>query len=84
MKFEELYEKARKRGFTLSKAAKPTRAGKRPIRYVLEDNHNLLHFRSLVLALRPHQLTRALELFHAEFEKSVDDFGCADAGRCER
>ena len=47
MKFEELYEKARKRGFTLSKATKPARAGKRPIRYVLEDNHNLLHFRSL-------------------------------------
>ena len=47
MKFEELYEKARNRGFTLSKATKPARPGKRPIRYVLEDNHNLLHFRSL-------------------------------------
>ena len=40
MKFEELYEKARKRGLRLSKAAKPARAGKRPIRYVLGDNHN--------------------------------------------
>ena len=47
MKFEELYEKAGNRGFTLSKAAKPARAGKRPIQYVLENHHNLLHFRSL-------------------------------------
>ena len=45
--FEALCEKARGRGWTLSKASKPARPSRRPVRYVLNDKHGLLYFRSL-------------------------------------
>jgi hypothetical protein len=45
--FEALCGKAKGRGWTLSKPAKPARPSRRPIRYVLNDNHGLLYFRSL-------------------------------------
>ena len=45
--FDGLYERARERGWTLSKSTEAARYGTMPIRYILKDNHGLMYFRSL-------------------------------------
>ena len=47
MNFDGLYERARERGWTLSKPTETARYGTMPIRYILKDDHGLMHFRSL-------------------------------------
>ena len=47
MNFDGLYERARERGWTLSKSTEAARYGTMPIRYILKDDHGLMHFRSL-------------------------------------
>jgi hypothetical protein len=37
--FDGLYERARERGWTLSKSTAAARYGTMPIRYILKDNH---------------------------------------------
>jgi hypothetical protein len=46
--FDGLYERARERGWTLSKSTEAARYGTMPIRYILKDNHGLMYFRNLV------------------------------------
>ena len=45
--FDGLYERARERGWTLSKSTEAARYGTMPIRYILKDNHGLMYFRNL-------------------------------------
>jgi hypothetical protein len=45
--FDGLYERARERGWTLSKSTEAARYGTMPIRYILKDNHGLIYFRNL-------------------------------------
>jgi hypothetical protein len=45
--FDGLYERARERGWTLSKSTAAARYGTMPIRYILKDNHGLMYFRNL-------------------------------------
>ena len=47
MNFDGLYERARERGWTLSKSTEAARYGTMPIRYILKDNHGLMYFRNL-------------------------------------
>ena len=39
MNFDGLRERARERGWTLSKSTEAARYGTMPIRYILKDNH---------------------------------------------
>jgi len=45
--FDALHERARERGWTLSKSTEAARHGTMPIRYILKDNYGLLYFRNL-------------------------------------
>ena len=47
MNSDGLYERARKRGWKLSKPTEVARYGTMPIRYILKDDHGLMHFRGL-------------------------------------
>ena len=47
MNFDGLYERARERGWILSKSSEAARYGTMPIRYILKDNHGLIYFRNL-------------------------------------
>jgi hypothetical protein len=47
--FDGLYERARERGWTLSKPTETARYGTMPIRYILKDNYGLMHFLSGVV-----------------------------------
>ena len=45
--FDALHERARERGWALSKSTEAARYGTMPIRYILKDNYGLMHFRNL-------------------------------------
>jgi hypothetical protein len=45
--FDALHERARERGWTLTKSNVAARYGTMPIRFVLRDKHGLIHFRNL-------------------------------------
>jgi hypothetical protein len=45
--FDALHERARERGWTLSKLTETARYGTMPIRFILRDKHGLIHFRNL-------------------------------------
>ena len=45
--FGGLYERARERGWTLSKSTEAARYGTMPIRYILKDHKGLMYFRNL-------------------------------------
>jgi hypothetical protein len=45
--FDVLHERARERGWTLTKSNVAARYGTMPIRYILKDNYGLIHFRNL-------------------------------------
>jgi hypothetical protein len=45
--FDALHERARERGWTLTKTNAAARYGTMSIRFVLRDNHGLIHFRNL-------------------------------------
>ena len=45
--FDALHERARERGWTLTKSNAAARYGTMPIRFVLRDKHGLIHFRNL-------------------------------------
>ena len=45
--FDALYERARERGWTLTKSNVAARYGTMPIRFILRDKHGLIHFRNL-------------------------------------
>ena len=45
--FDTLHERARERGWALSKSTEAARYGTMPIRYILKDNYGLMHFRNL-------------------------------------
>ena len=47
MNFDGLYERARERGWTLSKSTEAARYGTMPIRYILKDHKGLMYFRNL-------------------------------------
>jgi hypothetical protein len=45
--FDALHDRARERGWALSKSTEAARYGTMPIRYILKDNYGLMHFRNL-------------------------------------
>ena len=45
--FDVLHERARERGWTLTKSNVAARYGTMPIRFILRDKHGLIHFRNL-------------------------------------
>jgi hypothetical protein len=45
--FDALHERARERGWTLTKSNVAARHGTMPIRFTLRDKHGLIHFRNL-------------------------------------
>jgi hypothetical protein len=45
--FDALHERARERGWTLSKSRETARYGTMPIRYILKDHKGLMYFRNL-------------------------------------
>ena len=47
MNFDGLYERARERGWTLSKSTEAARYGTMPVRYILKDHKGLMYFRDL-------------------------------------
>jgi hypothetical protein len=45
--FDALHERARERGWALSKSTEAARYGTMPIRFILRDKHGLICFRNL-------------------------------------
>jgi hypothetical protein len=45
--FDGLYERARERGWTLSKLTETARYGTMSIRYIVKDDRGRMHFRNL-------------------------------------